>query len=65
MYGMTEDGLLSVLGEPMVVRDLWAPGDRSTVGRLYTSLLEGDASVVLIDFNLEMKVTGIFWRNRD
>lgn len=26
MNGMTEDGVLSILGEPMGVRDLWAGG---------------------------------------
>jgi len=65
MNGMTEDAVLSVLGEPMGVRDLWAPGDRSTVGTRHTYVLEDDAGVVWIDFDLEMKVTGIFWRDRD
>jgi len=65
MNGMTEDDVLSVLGEPTAISDLWAPGDRSTVGTLYTYLLEDDAGVVWIDFNLEMKVTGIFWRDCD
>jgi hypothetical protein len=65
MNGMSEDTVLSILGEPTAVRDLWAPGDRSTVGRRYTYLLEDDAGVVWIDFDLEMKVTGIFWRDRD
>ena len=65
MKGMTEDAVLGVLGEPTAVSDLWAPGDRSTVGRLYTYLLEDDAGVVWINFDLERKVTGIFWRDHD
>lgn len=65
MNGMTEDAVLSGLGEPMAVKDLWAPGDCITVGRRHTYLLEDDAGVVWIDFDLEMKVTGIFWRDRD
>jgi hypothetical protein len=63
--GMTEDAVLKVIGEPMVVNDLWAPGDRSVVGRRHTYILEDDAGVVWIDFDLEMKVTGIFWRDHD
>jgi hypothetical protein len=65
MNGMTEDDVLKIIGEPIAVSDLWEPGDRSIVGKLHTYILEDDAGVVWINYDLEKKVTGIFWRDHE
>jgi hypothetical protein len=64
--GITEEVVLKSIGEPTSKSDFYAAGKlgHPPVGKRYAYLLD-EGGVVWVDFDLDMQVTGIFWRDRD
>ena len=65
--GMSEQAVLSAVGEPTSESDIYPPGRilDPPVGKRYAYRLKDGEGVVSVDFDMDMRVARIFWRDRD
>jgi hypothetical protein len=65
--GLAKEAVLEAVGNPNRASDLVPLGrmGKPPVGHRYTYFLNDKGGIVWVDFDTDMHVTGIFWRDRD